>query len=245
LTDTRNYKDPKLVNASCEAILKVIKPGDVINQVGERKWWQFWLAVTYAAIRWHQKKLFGKDSNWKDTHTMLYFDKKNTFSVEMPRAIMKPLQEYCLSNLSIYRLRLIKLTKDFVETLRYAAEEMEGEEYDIGQLLDIAINDILGYENQRPLKIFDFGRKKKVCSVGVRVAFEYLYKERIKTVDSRPGKWLFYELNPEKWPPEAIQNYRGTDVEATSPAHFANSDYFCFEFDLIAKFDGGKQLFPK
>ena len=245
MTATRNYKDRKSVNASCEAILKVIKPGDVVNQVGERKWWQFWLAVTYAAIRWHQKKLFGKNSNWKDTHTMLYFDKKNTFSVEMPKATMKPLQEYCFSNLSIYRLRLTELTPDFIKTLKTSAKKMEGEVYDIGQLLDIAINDILGYEHQRPLTIFDFGRRKKVCSVGVRAAFEYLYKKRIKTEDSRPGKWLFYKLNPDKWSPEAIQKYKGTDVEATSPAHFANSDYFSYEFKLIAKFDGGKQLFPK
>lgn len=176
---------------------------------------------------------------------MLFLDKDNTFSVEMPKAILKPLHTYCLFHLSIYRLRLAQLTKDFVETLRYAAEEMKGEDYDIGQLLDIAINGLLGYDHQRRLTIFDFGRKKKVCSVGVRVAFEYLYKERIKTADSRPGKWLFYELNPEKWPPEAIRNYKGTDVEATSPAHFANSDYFCFEFDLIATFDNGNQVFPK
>jgi hypothetical protein len=194
----QNYSNRKLVNTACEAILKVIKPGDIVNQVGERKWWQFWLAVTYAAIRWHQKKLFGKDSNWEDTHTMLYLDKKNTFSVEMPKAIMKPLHTYCLSNLSIYRLRLTELTPDFIKTLKAAVKKMKGEDYDIGQLLDIAINGLLGYDHQRLLSIFDFGRKKKVCSVGVRVAFEYLYKKRIKTADSLPDKWFFYELNPEK-----------------------------------------------
>jgi len=245
MTATRPYRERKSVNSACEAILKLIKPGDVVNQVGKHSWWQFWLAITYGAIRWHQKKLFGKDSNWKDTHTMLYLDEENTFSVELPKATMKPLQEYCLSSLSIYRLRLAELTQDFVETLRYAAKEMVGEDYDIGQLLDIAIYGLLGYDHQRPLPIFDFGRKKKVCSVGVRVAFEYLYKERIKTEDSRPGKWLFYALNPDKWPPEAIQNYKGTDVEATSPAHFANSDYFSYEFELIARFDNGKQVYPK
>lgn len=245
MSATRNHDDPQVVKAACEAIQKVIKPGDVINQVGERKWWEFWLAVTHAAIQWHQKKLFGKNSNWKDTHTMLYFDEKNTFSVEMPKAIMKPLHTYCLSNLSIYRLRLTELTPDFIKTLKAAVKKMKGEDYDIGQLLDIAINDLLGYDHQRRLTIFDFGKKKKVCSVGVRTAFEYLYKKRIKTPDFRPGKWLFYELNPEKWPPEAIQKYKGTDVEATSPAHFANSDYFCFEFDLIATFENGKQVFTK
>jgi hypothetical protein len=245
MSATQNYKDRKLVNSAFEAILKLIKPGDVVNQVGEHKWWQFWLAITHAGIQWHQKKLFGKKSNWKDTHTMLYLDQDNTFSVELPRATMKPLREYCLSNLSIYRLCLTELTPDFVDTLKNAAMKIVGEDYDIGQLLDIAINDILGYDHLRRLKVFDFGRKKKVCSVGVRVAFEYLYKSKIKTESSRPGKWLFYELNPEKWQQKEIQKYQGTDVEATSPAHFANSDYFCHEFELIARFKGGKQMFPK
>lgn len=242
---TRDYNDRKVVNAACEAILKVIKPGDVVNQVGERKGWEFWLVVTYAAIRWHQKKLFGKDSNWMDTHTMLFFDKKNTFSVELPKAIFKSLHTYCLSTFSIYRLRLTELTPDCIKTLKSAAKKIKGEDYDIGQLLDIAIYGLLGYDHQRPLPIFDFGKKKKVCSVGVRAAFEYLYKKRIKTADSRSGKWLFYELNQDKWPPEAIREYKGTDVEATSPAHFANSDYFCFEFELIATFDNGKEVFKE
>lgn len=233
-----NYKNRKSTTA---AILEVIKPGDVVNQVGERKWWQFWLAITYAAIRWYQRKLFGKGSNWKDVHTMLYFDEENTFSVEMPRATLKPLREYCLSNLSIYRLRLLKLSPGHIKTLKAAAQSMVGEGYDIGQLLDIAVCGLLGYDHRRVLSIFDFGRKKKVCSVGVRIALEYLGAFRPETT----GKWLFKTLNPEKWPPEAIQKYKGTDVEATSPAHFANSDYFSCEFGLVARFKNGKQVFPK
>lgn len=239
------YKNRKQVDSACEALLKVTEPGDVINQVGDHKWWQFWLAFTHGGIQRHQRKLFGRESNWKDTHTMLYFDEDNTFSVELPRATMKPLREYCLSNLIIYRLRLSQLTPEFVGCLRESATKMVGEGYDIGQLLDIAINDILGYEHQRRLRIFDFGRKKKVCSVGVRVAFESLYQKKIKTENSRPGKWLFYELNPEKWRPKEVQEYKGTDVEATSPAHFANSDYFSGEFELIGRFEDGQQLYPK
>ena len=118
---------------------------------------------------------------------------------------MKPLREYCLTNLSIYRLRLTDLNQDFIETLRKGAMDMVGQDYDIGQLLDIAINRLLGFDHQRRLRIFDFGRKKKVCSVGVRVTYEYLYQARIKTEDSRPGKWLFYELNSEKWSQKAVE----------------------------------------
>ncbi len=236
------YKDKKRVDSACENILKMIKPGDVINQVGDFKWYEFWLSIGSKSIQSHQKALFGKESNWKDDHTMMFFDEDNTFSVELPIATMKPLKKYCLSNLSIYRLRLIELKADHINTMRRSAKNMLGTDYDIGQLLDIAINQILGYENQRRLSIFDFGRKKKVCSVGVRVVFEHLYQQHIRTEKSDSRKWLFDKLNPDKWPDKKVKQFKGTDVEATSPAHFANSDYFCNEFELIARFNNGVQL---
>ncbi len=235
------YNDRKRVDSACKDILKVVKPGDVINQTADLKWYQFWRAIVSKAIQCHQKRLFGKNSNWKDNHTMMFFDEDNTFSVELPIATMKPLQGYCLSNLSIYRLRLVSLTSDHIDTMKKAAKDMVGTGYDIGQLLDIAVNQILGYENQRRLTIFDFGRKKKVCSVGVRVVFEYLYQKRVRPADFQSGKWLFDKLNPSKWLKKKVDQFNGTDVEATSPAHFANSDYFSNEFELIARFQGGKQ----
>lgn len=236
------YKNREHVKKAIDILLEVLKPGDIINQTGHQKLWQFWLTITYWAIRHHQKKLFGKNSNWRDTHTMLYLDPLNTFSVEMPKATMKPLQEYCLSDFSIYRLQLIKLTSDHISVLKEVALTMVGEDYDIGQLLDIGINAILGYKNQRRLTLFDFGKKKKVCSVGVRVLFEKLYQDKLKSEEKRQEKWLFYELNPDKWPAKLVRTYRGTDVEATSPAHFANSDYFCKDFKLIARFKNGKEI---
>ncbi len=245
MNSTLSYQNRSVVNSSYDSILQFIRPGDVVNQINTHKWWEFWLAIACNSIQSHQKKLFGRDSNWKDTHTMLYFDEHNTFSVEFPKATLKPLKEYCLSDLSIYRLRLVELTDDHLSTMREAAMEMVGENYDVGQLLDIAINSLLGYDHQRRLSIFDFGKKKKVCSVGVRVAFEHLYQKKIKTADSPAGKWLFNTLNPEKWSPKVIAKYKGTDVEATSPAHFANSEFFCHDFELIARFNNGIKLFPK
>lgn len=35
----------------------------------------------------------------------------------------------------------------------------------------------------------------KCVVLGVRVALEYLYQHKIKTSESRSGKWLFYKLN--------------------------------------------------
>ena len=120
----------------------------------------------------------------------------------------------------IYRLQLKELSPEYVETMKEAAMEMVGENYDFGQILDIAINSLLGYGHQRKLKFFDFGIKKKVCSVGVRAAFEYLYQKKIRDEHSSPGKWLFYEMNPQKWKQKDIEKYKGTEVEVTAPAHF-------------------------
>lgn len=240
----KKYQDKALVESAYNAILDFIRPGDVVNQSGDYEWWQFWYAIGYWFIRKFQKKLFGKESNWKDTHTMLFLDEEHTFSVETPKAIIKPLKDYCLSDLSIYRLREIELTSEHIAKLWEAAEHIKGSDYDYGQLLDILINGIMGYDHQRRLSIFDFGRRKKVCSVGVRAAFEHLYKTMINPDGDPPHKWLFGKLNPEKWSEEKQENFKGTDVEATSPAHFANSDYFQKEFEFIARFSGGSQIYP-
>jgi len=241
----KKIEDKKKLKEACEEILKIIRPGDVVNQVNRCKWWEFWLAIGFWGIRNYQKRLFGRNSNWKDDHCMIFFNKENTFSVELPKAVMKPLTNYCLTDISIYRIRNMDLKEEHINVMRKAADKMVGTDYDIGQLLDIAINGLIGYEHQFRVRIFDFGKKKKVCSVGVRASFEYLYKEKLRGSDPKRRRWLFNELNPEKWPKEKIKNYKGTDIEATTPAHFANSDYFSHEFELIARFKDGVRIYPK
>lgn len=250
-------EDKKKIEKACGEILKYIKQGDVVNQIGDFSFWPPWLLIARRAIQQHQKKLFGEKSNWYDTHSMFYLDEEETFSVELPRVVLKPLSEYCLTNLSIYRLQLKELTAEHIGIMKEPITRMLGQPYDVGQLLDIAIFQLLGYENLRPLPIFDFGKTRKVCSVGVRIIFEYLYKNIKDTIpprakfagiteeDTHTGKWLFRFMNEDKWPPEEIKKYKGTDVEATSPGHFANSDYFSDEFKLIARFKDGEKIFSK
>jgi len=242
--DKISYKNSKLVRSSYEEILKVIRPGDVVNQDNATPWYELWSVVGHWAIRRYQRHLFGKAANWRDTHTMIFFDEWATFSVELPKARIKPLHDYCLSNMSIYRFQLTELTKEHLEIMMEAADQMIGTGYDIGQLLDIGLRGLLGYDQDRPLQLFDWGKKKKVCSVGVRICYEYLYQKAIKPAvpNPRPGKWLFYALNPAKWPPDKVAAYHGTDVEATAPAHFANSDYFQNEFELVARFKDGQRV---
>ena len=239
MLNTTALSETKRIDSACEKILKVIKPGDVINQEGNHRWYEFWLAVTFSAIRHYQKKLFGRNSDWRDVHTMLYFDKENTFSVDLPKAAMIPLEKFCMTRFSIHRFKTIQLTSEYIQELREGADQMLGTDYDIGQLLDTGLNGLLGFNHQRRISIFDFGRKKKVCAVGVRICFEYLYQKRIKIPGSTSAKWLFDKMNPRKWAEKQLANFKGTDVEMTTPAHFANSDYFRHEFELISRFENG------
>ncbi|MCP4583266.1 MAG: hypothetical protein GY839_16785 [candidate division Zixibacteria bacterium] len=236
-----DYGSKKLVKKASEEILEIIKPGDIVNQDLKTKWYEFWLKIGFWGIKTYQKDLFGKKSNWQDSHTMMFFNERNTFSVELPKAKFKPIQEYCLSDMSIYRCKLMEMTPEYIDSMMDTAKRMLGSDYDIGQLLDIALRQILGYSQHRKVRFFDFGKKKKVCSVGARVCYEHLYMKKIKpSLDNPPrGKWLFHSVYADKWSEKFANNYKGTDVEATAPAHFANTDYFQNEFELIAKFDNG------
>jgi len=239
---TGKYANRQLINSTTETILKILKPGDVITQPGKSPWWQFWRTAVYWSIRFYQVKLFGRHANTRDVHAMIFLDEDNTFSVELPRATMKPLQEYCLTEFSVYRFQLKALNADDLDTMKKTARNLVGQNYDLGQVLDIAINFLLGYEHQRRLKFFDLGARKKVCSVGVRVLFEKLNQEKLKNPNAADQKWLFETLNTEKWSLTLVQNYHGTDVEATAPAHFTNSDFFANEFKLMARFKDGRQV---
>jgi hypothetical protein len=235
------YTDRLQVRTATETILNYLRPGDVVTQIGRHLWWQLPTVISHWGIHWYQKRLFGKQSRWKFTHAMLFFDEDNTFSVELPRATLKPLQEYCLSRFSIFRIQTPDLTPEMIGTLREGIREILGSYFDIGQLFDIALTGLLGYENIRRVQLFDFGQKQKICSVGVRVAFEYLFQQHIRSA-SHTGKWLFDSLDPVHWPLQKIAKFKGTDVEATTPAHFANSERFSNEFRLVASFENGKKI---
>jgi len=239
----KNRKKNKKEKA-CRRILKVIKPGDVVNQKTPYKPYQILLATGIYAIRKYQRRLFGKESTWEHDHCMMFFDKSFTLSVEPPKAFKKPLEKYCLNDISIYRLTKKNLNKQDIDLLQKGAEQLVGTVYDVGQLLDIAINGLLGFEHTFKIKIFDFGKKKKVCSVGIRAVFEYLYKKKYKKPGDEEENWLFNTINPRKWPEKIVKKYQGTDVDATTPAHFANSDYFGNEFKLVARFHKGEQIYP-
>jgi hypothetical protein len=244
-----------IIRAHADALANVqefLKPGDVVNISGRDHWWEPWYVVANAGIRGNQKRIFGLQSNWHDTHSMLYLDPEHTLSVQPPRAKWRTPVDYCRERLSIWRFTKhgSKFADSDIQVMRDHAEaHLIGITYDVGQLLDILVNRILGYPNVLKYRIFDWGKNLKVCSVGVRVLFEKL--RQVLDDKGQPSfKKLFRKLNPlASWPggvfPQSrIPDQYGVDVEATAPAHFANSRYFDNEFELIALFDDGWPVYP-
>jgi len=232
-------------------VTSFLRPGDVINISGHDPWWQLWWQVPNAAIRGNQRRIFGAQSIWHDTHCILYLDPQHTLSVQPWRARWLTAPDYCRKRISIWRFtKHAVFPKEEIDLMMaYAQEHLIGQVYDIGQLLDILVNTILGYPNVIHYRIFDWGRSRKVCSVGVRVLFERL--RQVLEDNGRPSfKPLFRKLNPTApWPggvfPQSrIPDQYGVDVESTAPAHFANSHYFDGEFELVAVFDQGWRVYP-
>ncbi|NMB76926.1 MAG: hypothetical protein GYA21_17575 [Myxococcales bacterium] len=236
------------------ALEAVLKPGDVINIDSRARWYKFWYRIPYALIRSHQKRIFGEWSRWRDTHTMLYlgpqFGAHSTFSVEPPTARYLPLSDFCFSHLSIYRHRTFVVGPAEALIMDQACHPLAGTVYDVGQLLDIMVNRILGYPQVVHYRCFDFSRRCKVCSVGARIAYEHL-RHVLEGQGNTSLAKLFSTVRPQgtpvgsgviRWGPDGpppSQFGSGVDVEATAPAHFANSEYFGDEFVKAAEFDYG------
>ncbi len=229
-------------------ILPMIQPGDVINFDSTTEWYNLHIRLGYWGIRHNQKKVFGELSRWRDTHTMLYLDEEKLLSVEPPRARWAKLEDLYDDKISLWRYTKREFDDPDIDVMMDAASELIGTVYDVGQLLDIMINRLMGYPHTIQYRVFDFSKHCKVCSVGARVCYEKLRKHLEQNGDESM-KRLFSKFKYDTWKsrPEIVAantEFRGVDVEATSPAHFANSEWFDDEFELIAEFDHGQKTSP-
>jgi hypothetical protein len=229
-----------------------IKPflarSDVLNFDSQTAWWKFWYKIGYWGIRRHHKRLFGRLGRWRDTHSMLYLDDDHCYSLEPPKCRWWTLSDLHDTRLTVWRFTKRTFSDAEFQVMFEAAESMIGMKYDVGQLIDFMINEALGYENVLHYSIFDAGSSRKVCSVGVRVAYEQVRKQLEANGDTSM-KRLFSSFKDPAWAerpgiPDMNTQKRGVDVEATAPGHFANSHFFADEFSLIAEFDNGQQLYP-
>lgn len=193
-------------------LLSFLKPFDVINTDGAVSWWNLPMQYLGKRIQWYQKKLFGSRSRWRDKHTMLYLDASHILSVTFPHAKWETIDtvnggQY--NSLSIYRHVLFTpSTEHCASAIDAANKDLIGKDYDVGQLMCMALNMIFGDGDHYKIKWFDFSPSQKVCSVGVRAIFEMVRNLHHPSGLNRLFTW-----------PDGHE----TDIEMTMPAHFANA----------------------
>ena len=218
-----------------DEVQALIKPGDVIAIIDESVWYKPWMWIAKSGIQWYQKRLFGKESDFTPTHVVLYFEPRRLFSATTPCVRWENLEFRLNMKFTIYRYTKQEYTEEHIQIMRSTAEDFLGHPYDIGDLLDFAISSLLGYDFVKSVRWFEFSRKYMVCSTAIRAIQEKLRKTLEETMgeDQSPFSRLFNKLNPDKWSAEDIAKFVRTDVEMTTPGHYANSGWFESEFRKI------------
>jgi len=215
-----------------EKVKELIRPGDVINTIGEDVWYKPWTWIPNKGIQLYQRWLFGRNSSYKDTHTTMYFGDDKVFSTTYPKAKWETLEHRVDMKFTVYRYAFSEYTDEHIDIMYNVAKDLIGLDYDVGDLFDFMICKVLGYDSVRKVRLFEMSRKKFVCSTSVRTIQEKLRKS-LEEKGDLTFKRLFNTLNPDKWSRRKIEKFERTDVEMTTPAHYANSLWFEGEFKRV------------
>jgi len=215
-----------------QRVRKIIRPGDVINTIGENIWYKPVTWVPNLGIQLYQRWVFGSSAMFRDTHTTMYFGDDEVFSTTFPRVKWETLEQRIRMKFTLYRYAWATYTDKHIEIMRSVAKDLIGSDYDVGDLFDIMVCKILGYDSVRRVRLFEFSRKQLVCSTSVRTIQEKLRKT-LEREDDFSFKRLFNSLNPDKWTPKQVERFTQTDVEMTTPAHYANSAWYSGEFERV------------
>jgi hypothetical protein len=150
--------------------LRNLQFGDVINSY--KRHLPFY-DIPAHLIRWHQRRKWD-GANYKSTHSVLYLEGGVFFEVTAPRARFGNINEFTNeSHYTVCRYRDANIStipereKDY---FRETCWEYDSTKYDYFQLVDIGIKGILDWCPEY-LPIFDLGRRRKVCSVMVVIAY--------------------------------------------------------------------------
>ena len=192
-----------------------LRPGDVINTAPpEHHWWQFLTPAGALQIgiqtyqRAHRNPHF---ADYWDTHTTLYFDPQHVLSVTFPLAVWVPVGEIQREIWSAWR-PVFRLSDADLEAMRQAANHLIGRPYDLGQNLDIALDEILGVPPNQYRRFFDFGRGLLTCSNGVGAVFTAAALEADQAGRPRPFEGSLFQEDGEP-----------LDVNRICPACYANT----------------------
>lgn len=192
-----------------------------------------------------------------DTHTCMFFrtediltyakpkitdliDPKHfgyIFSCEYPEASFFPIDSILKDDIRIYRYNNNgTFDNDDIKIMLEGCLPLVGTKYDIGQLMDIAVNQTAGYPYEYRHKWFDMGEEKKVCSVSIASIFAYWRHRKERQGEYNPR--LFEKLNYNKWDKQFVKKFMTHknvwDIESTYPAMFScTNTHFDNEFRLI------------
>lgn len=137
------------------------------------------------------------------THAYWVYDNDGKMlSVTHPRVIWEWFQDE-----KVQRKRPVILRPTFAEFIagdikagREAAEKLIGTKYDVGQLIDIFLNGLMGFPLGEYARVFDAGQLLTVCSGGVGAVYEAMRR-------AHEAHWgaawprLFNGLYVERYPP--------------------------------------------
>lgn len=162
------------------------------------------------------------------------------FSVEPPRATFIPVDDFSTDDISIYRYNHKNIDYGDISLLLRGTLSILGTKYDYGQLINILINQMLGYAYDEKVKWFDLGCKRKVCSVGVAAIYQYRKLNSMTKINR-----LFSKLNNNAWSKDFVEKFIKNggkwNVENTYPAMFGLTDsHFNNETRLVLKMNKGK-----
>lgn len=195
-----------------QELRKILRPGDVINFDSKPRWYQFWLRIVFAEIRRCQKKMGFK--LWRDIHSVLVVgfyqnDIPRVLSATVPVAVIEPLRiGNGTRNITVCRLRGAEdgFSDEWLKTMREAAHDLAGRDYDPLDLLAIKLK--LQDWPKWITKYLDMGKKRVVCSGAVLYC---LRRAWAKTGETDP-------INPPLGMASKVPVNRAT------PAHFVNHD---------------------
>lgn len=132
------------------------------------------------------------------------------FSQTSPHATLTNLSsQWDTHQISAYYPLFTGASKAYLHFLEAQCFRYIGRDYDEGQLLDIWLNEMLGYEPGTYKPLFDESSERTVCSGSEALFWNAL------------GVWIEKQTEQLPWP----RLFGGLRLERVAPSHFANSPY--------------------
>jgi len=256
-----------------EILKEHLKPGDILNfyPYPIRKFTDIFRFTHFRliakAIQREARSYFGKNAEIRHFHSEIYFDPDHILNVVFPRSKWDTLQETTYFNFSVYRVKNANFTQDDANYMIQQLEESRpytdskgdryemkviGDRYDLGDLLDFLVNDMLGSRNHIKFHPFDFSKSEKVCSVACAIVLESL-RRKLKSEERPVYEPLFQKINEEhflKYSPngeDIVGEYKknpSIELDSIRPSFYANTpEFFAGELEKVMEVRDSKISF--